>query len=366
MKSQKNLKTINSLYIHIPFCEHICFYCDFPKLLLRTGYEKKYLSVLLSELKAQKINHKLKTIYIGGGTPSCMNLEPLLKALQKYIAKDTEFTIEANVLNINKDLLTTYKKYHVNRISLGIQAMNDSLLKVLGRRHNKKDVVNRIKLIKQYIPNINVDLIYGFKELSNKLLKEELKDYLALDVNHISTYSLEIHRGTKFYNDGRKELDSSLVRDQFDLIYNALTKHAYTRYEISNFARIGYASKHNVTYWKDEPYYGIGLGAASYIGSYRYKNTLNMLTYLNKKFIAEKEKISVEDDKKYYLMLNLRLSEGLNLKDYQKRFGSNLLVEKKNEIEKLKKHKLIKINYNSLVTTYEGSMLLDIILKELF
>ena len=324
------------------------------------------MSVLLSELKAQKINHKLKTIYIGGGTPSCVNLVPLLKALQKYITSDTEFTIEANVLNINKELLTTYQKYHVNRISLGIQAMNDSLLKVLGRRHTKTDVINKIKLIKKYIPNINVDLIYGFKELTTKLLKEELKEYLKLDVNHISTYSLEIHEGTKFYNDKRVELDPSVIRNQFDLIYRTLTKHAYERYEISNFARIGYASKHNITYWKDEHYYGIGLGAASYINDYRYKNTLNMLTYLNKKYIAEKEKVTLSDDKKYYLMLNLRLTKGINLNAYKKRFGSDLLIEKKNELMKLKKHKLIKINYNSLVTTYEGSMLLDIILKELF
>lgn len=361
-----NPKTINSLYIHIPFCEHICFYCDFPKLLLSTGYEEKYITTLLSELKAQKINHKLKTIYIGGGTPSCVDLTPLLKALQKYITSDTEFTIEANVLNVNKDLLMTYKKYHVNRISLGIQAMNDSLLKVLGRRHTRIDVINKIKLIKRYIPNINVDLIYGFKELTSKLLKEELKEYLNLDVNHISTYSLEIHPGTKFYNEKRKELDPSLVRDQLDLIYRTLIKHGYTRYEISNFARTKCEAKHNITYWKDEHYYGIGLGAASYIGNYRYKNTLNMLTYLNKKYVTEKEKVTTSDDKKYYLMLNLRLKDGINLNVYKKRFKTNLLDEKKNEIEKLKKHKLIKINYNSLVTTYEGSMLLDIILKELF
>mgnify|MGYP003314719463 CR=1 FL=1 len=358
--------TINSLYIHIPFCEHICFYCDFPKLLLRSGYEKKYLDALLSELKAQKINHKLKTIYIGGGTPSCVDLTPLLKALQKYITSDTEFTIEANVLNINKELLMTYKKYHVNRISLGLQAMNDSLLKVLGRRHTKEMAINKIKLIKRYIKNVNVDLIYGFKELTNRLLKEELKDYLSLDVNHISTYSLEIHKGTKFYNEKRKEVDPSLMREQFDIIYQTLSKHGYHRYETSNFARKGFEAKHNLTYWKDEPYYGIGLGAASYIGNYRYKNTLNMLTYLNKKYVDEKEKVTLEDDKKYYLMLNLRLTEGINLKAYASRFKINLVEEKKEEIEKLKKHKLIKINYNNLVTTYEGSMLLDIILKELF
>ncbi|MCQ2792245.1 MAG: radical SAM family heme chaperone HemW [Bacilli bacterium] len=362
----RNPKTINSLYIHIPFCRHLCFYCDFPKLLLNHDFETKYMKMLLIELKAQKINHKLKTIYIGGGTPSCVNLLPLLKALQKYINAKTEFTIEANVLDINEQLLRTYQHYRVNRLSLGIQSTHDKLLKVLGREHTKVDVFNKIKLIKKYINNINIDLIYGFKELTNKLLVDELNDYLRLNVNHISTYSLEIHPGTKFYNDHRKELDSSLVREQFDIIYDNLTRHGYIRYETSNFAKKGYQAKHNLTYWKDEEYYGIGLGAASFIGQYRYKNTLNFFEYLKGRFISQKEKITLADDKKYYLMLNLRLADGINLKDYQHRFKTNLLDEKKTSIQSLKVRKLVKTNYNNLVTTYEGSMLLDIILEELF
>ncbi len=366
MKKLKNQKTINSLYIHIPFCRNICFYCDFPKLLKNPDLEKKYLIALIKELKSQKINHKLKTIYIGGGTPSSVNLLPLFKELSKYLDKDTEFTVEANVLDINIDLLKQYKNYGVNRISLGVQSLNNDLLIVLGRKHCRLDVLNKIKLTKRYIKNINVDLIYGYKELSLEKLKKEIKDYLNLNVNHISTYSLEIHKCTKFYNDKRKDLDTSIVREQFDLIYSSLTNHGYNRYEISNFAKEGYESKHNITYWKDNEYYGIGLGAASYKNKVRYKNTLNIFNYLSGKYQMEKEKISLEDDKKYYLMLNLRLSDGIKLKEYKKRFNIDLLDEKREAINKLIKRKLLLIKNDYLLTTYEGSMLLDIILEELF
>lgn len=361
-----NPKTINSLYIHIPFCKHICFYCDFPKLLLNKKWAEQYLDALLIELKKQKINHKLKTIYIGGGTPTAIDLTRLLKALQPFLRKDTEFTIEGNLLDLTPNLLKNYKRYGVNRLSLGVQSTNDRILKVLGRRHTKKDVFNKIKLAKAYIKNINLDLIYGFAELNQKDLKSELDDYLALDVNHISTYSLEIHPGTKFYLDKRKEMDQTKVRQQFDLIYQTLTKHGYIRYEISNFAKKGYESQHNLTYWKDEQYYGIGLGAASYISNYRYKNTLNFNSYLAKKFVMEKELVRQEDDKKYYLMLNLRLASGISLTSYRKRFKEDLLISKAKEIKKLQVRNLLKINYNNLVTTYDGSMLLDIILRELF
>jgi len=361
----KNIKKkINSLYIHIPFCSSICFYCDFPKILKIKKYEDKYIDALIKELGNLKINHKLKTIYIGGGTPSCILLDKLFIQLEKYIDKSTEFTIEANPLDINKKLLINYKKHHVNRLSLGVQSTNNKILKILGRKHTKNDVIKSINLAKKYIKNINIDLIYGFNELTNEILLSELKDYLKLNVNHISTYSLEIHKGTKFYNDHRKEEDD-LIADQFKLIYKTLSKK-YHRYEISNFAKIGYESKHNLTYWNDDFYYGIGLGAASYINNYRYKNTLNIDEYLKGKFIKEKELVTIDDDKHYYLLLNLRKESGINLIDYQNRFNEDLLKVKSKEINKLINEKLLILSKKNLKYTFEGSMLLDIILRELF
>lgn len=361
----KKTSHINSLYLHIPFCHHLCFYCDFPKLLILKGYPERYLVALIDEIKSLKITHPLKTIYIGGGTPSAINLTRLFKALTPYINQDTEFTVEGNVLDFNEALLKEYKRYHVNRISLGVQAMDDALLKILGRQHHKADVINKVKLIKKYIPNINVDLIYGFKELTKRKLLNELDDYLSLKPTHISTYALEIHKGTKFYQE-RKELDQDVIREQFDLIYKHLTTAGYHRYEISNFAKKGYEAKHNLTYWNDNEYYGCGLGAAGYVNNVRYKNTLNINEYIKGHYRMEEEKITQDDDKKYYLMLNLRKSDGVDLDDYQKRFRVNLLNEKNTVINKLIKQKLLKIKYTNLVTTYEGSMLLDIILRELF
>jgi len=358
-------KTINSLYIHIPFCNAICPYCDFAKAIKREELVKPYLSSLIHELKSLKINHKLKTIYIGGGTPTSIDLSLLLNELDKYIDKSTEFTIEGNVLDFNNDLLKLYKSHHVNRISLGVQSTNNMILKVLGRNHTRSDVINKIKLIKKYIKNINIDLIYGFKELSEKILIDELKDYIALDVKHISTYSLEIHEGTKFYNEKRKELDDNKIRKQFDIIFKYLTKHKFVRYEISNFSKLGYESKHNLTYWNNDEYYGIGLGAASYVNGVRGTNTRNITSYINKKYNRELEKINLSDDKKYTYMLNLRKSDGISLNEYKKKYKIDLLKEKP-VINKLIKQKLLVIKNKNLITTYNGSMLLDIILRELF
>ncbi|MCQ2794115.1 MAG: radical SAM family heme chaperone HemW [Bacilli bacterium] len=356
---------IKALYLHIPFCHALCPYCDFPKLLLIKRYVKEYLPALIKELKSLKINHPLKTIYIGGGTPTSINLLPLLKALQPYISRDTEFTIEGNVLDFNPDLLKQYKKYHVNRISLGVQAMDNRLLKVLGRDHLAIDVMRKVALIKRYIKNINVDLIYGFIELSNEALKKELAVYQKLGVKHISTYALEMHPGTKFYSKHKKSMDSAKVRTQFDIIYHCLTKHGYIRYETSNFAKPGFMSKHNLIYWRDEEYYGVGLGAAGYIRGYRYQNTRNIEEYIKGRYHLNKEKVTKDDDKQYYLMLLLRTKDGINLADYKKRFGMNLLLEKP-VITSLIKRGLLMKNKTHLFTTYEGSMLLDIILREIF
>ena len=366
IKKKIKTKKITSLYIHIPFCKNICYYCNFPKIILIKSLVKKYLKTLILELKSLKINHKLKTIYIGGGTPTCINLESLLKKLQPYLYYGTEFTIEGNIDDFNEKMLKKFLKYHVNRLSLGIQSTNNKILKILGRKHTKKKIFNKIKLIKKYFSNINIDLIYGFNELKNKILIEELQDYLSLNVNHISTYSLEINKGTIFFNQHKKESNDFFVRKQFDIIYQTFIKNNYIRYEISNFAKKKYQSKHNLNYWYNNEYYGIGLGAASYINNYRIKNTLNMNEYLKKNYIYEKEKITKNDMKKYFLMLNLRTYKGVNLIIYQKKFNENLLIAKKNEINDLIINKLLIIKNNNLLTTYNGSMLLDIILRKLF
>lgn len=359
------MKKIKSLYIHIPFCKSICFYCNFSKMIYFSSFAKKYLKELIKELRLLKIKNKLKTIYIGGGTPTCVNLKSLLVELQPYINKNTEFTIEGDILDFNEKLLIEYKKYHVNRVSLGIQSTNDEILKLLGRKHTRSDIFEKIKLIKKFFSNINVDLIYGLNILSEKKIISELNDYVKLKVKHISTYCLEINEGTVFFNKHKKQLDDNLARKQFDIIYYFLIKKGYCRYETSNFAKKKYESKHNLVYWKNEKYYGIGLSSASFNGKERIKNTSSLNNYLKGKYILEKEKITKKENLKYYLMLNLRLTSGINLKE-MKQIGYDLLSKKEKEIKELVKQNLLKINKNNLCTTYEGSMLLDLILRKLF
>lgn len=358
-------KKIDSLYIHIPFCKKICFYCDFPKMLFFAPLVKKYLTVLLKELALLKIKHKLKTIYIGGGTPTCVDLKPLLVKLQPLIGPNTEFTVEGDVLDFNQKKLKEYRKYHVNRISLGIQSTDNQILKILGRQHTCEDIFTKVKLIKKFFSNINADLIYGFSDLNMHQLQDELKDYLQLGFQHISTYSLEINPGTLFFNQHKPKMNDEQVRKQFDFIYHFLSKNGFHRYEISNFAKKKCEAKHNLTYWKNENYYGIGLGAASFINNYRIKNTLNLNEYLQGKFILNREKITPKENEKYYLMLNLRLTKGINLKKFQQKFKYDLLIKKKEIIQELVKQKLLKMNKFNLCTSYDGSMLLNFILIKL-
>ena len=333
-------KKIYSLYIHIPFCKHICYYCDFPKMFLIKKFVNKYIKTLIFELNSLNIKHKLKTIYIGGGTPTSINLEPLLKKLKKYVSKNTEFTIEGDINDFNKKKILIYKKNGINRISLGIQSTNNEILKVLGRTHTRENIFEKIKLIKKYFSNINADLLYGFSELNIKKLQQTIKDYLSLNFKHISAYSLEINKNTVFFNQNKKPLCDNLVFKQFNYIFKKLTKNGFIRYEISNFAMKNFESKHNLNYWKNNEYYGIGLGAAGFINGIRYKNTLSINNYLKKNFIYEKEKISLEENKKYYLMLNLRTSKGLNIKEYEEKFHENFLEKNKKII-----NYLVKKNY---------------------
>ncbi|MBP5301465.1 MAG: radical SAM family heme chaperone HemW [Bacilli bacterium] len=357
---------IYSLYIHIPFCKHICFYCDFPKLFLINNIVDKYLKTLIFELQKLKINHKLKTIYIGGGTPTSVKLTLLLKALKKYVDKNTEFTIEGDINDFNKKKILEFKKNGVNRISIGVQSTDNKILRHLGRAHTKEQIFKKMQLIKQYFSNINIDLIYGFNELSIKKLRHILKEYLSLGVQHISTYSLEIKKGTIFFNQNKKEADDKLVCRQFDIIFDTLTKNNFFRYEISNFSKKGFESKHNLNYWKNKEFYGIGLGAASYVNGFRYKNTLSMTEYLKKNFICEREKISLAENKKYYVMLNLRTSQGINLDEYKKVFSEDFFEKNKEKIKYFIKKKFLRKNKKNIIATYDGSMVLDRIIMDFF
>ena len=353
------MNNIHSLYIHIPFCDKICDYCDFTKLQYFRNFAINYLKALKDELESYQIKD-LKTIYVGGGTPTALEDDlflELLEMIDPYKKGVIEYTFEANPESLSLNKIKMLKEHGVNRISLGVQTTNDKILKAINRDHNFDQVKAAIKNLKENdIDNINVDLILGLPHTSEKILKEDLQNILNLDVKHISCYGLTVNPHTVLFNKGFKEPEGDLLRRYYDIVEEILTKNGFTHYEVSNWAKPGFESKHNLTYWRNQEYYGVGLGASGYIAETRYKNTVNLSQYLNRVFVNEKENVSSRDKITYQIMLNLRTKEGLDIK---------YVEDKKEVVEQLLKDGLIIKKENKLIPTYEGMMILDQIVLQL-
>ena len=244
----------------------------------------------------------------------------------------------------------------MNRISLGVQTTNDKILQNVNRDHNFEQVETAIRNLKeQGIDNINVDLILGLPHSSKAILKQDIQNVLSLDIKHISCYGLTIHPHTVLFSKGYQEPEGDILREYYDIVEDILKENDFIHYEVSNWCKPGYQSEHNLTYWRNEQYYGCGLGASGYIGETRYKNTVNLSQYLKRAFVFEKEHVSEQDKSTYQIMLNLRTIEGLDIS-----FAKN----KEKEINELVSSGLLTIKDNHLIPTYEGMMVLDqIILK---
>ena len=262
-----------SAYIHIPFCDKLCNYCDFCKIYSNDLIIDKYLKALEQDIKENYKNEILKTIYIGGGTPSSLSISHLTKLMKivKLLKLDNnyEFTFECNPENITEEKLKLLKKSGINRISLGVESTNDKFLKYLGRNHDFKMIKEKVSLIKKYISNINVDLIYALPGESIIDLKKDLENIVKLDVNHVSTYSLEIHQHTILSIRKIKNISSDIDSDMYELICNFLKENGFNHYEVSNFCKDNTYSRHNMVYWNNNEYYGFGLGASGYVNSIR-------------------------------------------------------------------------------------------------
>ena len=352
------MNNIHSLYIHIPFCNKICDYCDFTKLQYFRNFAVSYLKVLKDELASYRIKN-LKTIYVGGGTPTALEDDlflELLNIIDPYKDGVQEYTFEANPESLSLNKIKMLKEHGVNRISLGVQTTNNKILQAVNRDHTFEQVKETIKNLKENgIDNINIDLILGLPHSSKKILKEDLKNILSLDIKHISCYGLTVNPHTALFNKGFQEPESDVLRDFYDLTEQTLKENGFIHYEVSNWAKPGYMSEHNLTYWRNEEYYGCGLGASGYIKDIRYKNTVNLSQYLNRAYVFEKEKVSDKDKIIYQIMLNLRTIEGLDIE---------FVKDKQDEINKLSSSGLIKINSDRIIPTYDGMMVLDqIILK---
>ncbi len=359
-------KKINSLYIHIPFCEHICSYCDFTKLFYNKKFSEPYVKALLYEISTYKIS-KVDTIYIGGGTPTALSdaeFELVLKNVSTYLSSGGEFSVEANVENLTPNKILLMKKYGVTRVSIGVESTDDKTLKLIGRHHTFSDAVKQVNELKKYF-EVNVDLIYGFPSQSLEDLKNDLNNILSLETNHIAIYSLIVEKNTVFYNQGIIEQNEDDSRLFYDYIVNTLRKFGYKRYEVSNFARNEKYSRHNLTYWHDEEYYGVGLGASGYVNGHRYVNTKNLDNYLNHKFIDYEEKLTEKEKIEDFLLCNFRLEDGFLASNFKNKFGKEFTEMFADKIQKLIKNKLLIINNDRISLSDEGIALLDRVLLEL-
>jgi len=330
------------LYIHIPFCHKICNYCDFPKRVSNLFWMEKYLDSLIKEFE-NRIDiikkYTIKSIYIGGGTPSSLP-NNLLDKLLNWISlnldyKDIEYTIEANPEDLNIDFIKTIKKYNINRLSIGVQSFNKSVQNVINRGCSYLDLKEKMQNLAYFgLNNVNLDYMYGILPLSLEEIKEDLDLLISLNPTHISTYSLILEEKTvlyhKYLNNEFNIIDPDLEANTYYYIQDYLNNNGFVQYEISNFSKIGYQSIHNFIYWSNERYLGLGLGASSYIGNVRFKNPSNLKDYLeldldNENYYEEVEYLSNVDTEYYQIITNLRTIKGINIEEFNNKFKTDFI-----------------------------------------
>ncbi|MBR4618980.1 MAG: radical SAM family heme chaperone HemW [Bacilli bacterium] len=357
--------TTKSCYIHIPFCKKICSYCDFCKVFYNEKYVKNYLNSLEKEIKEKYQGEKLETIYIGGGTPSVLSIDELkylFKIISIFHKEDKyELTIECNFDSLTKDKLLLFKENGVNRLSLGLQTTDYNVLNKLNRDLDLKYVKELIRYSKSIgLNNINIDLMYAFPFSNMDILKQDIEFILSLDIKHISTYSLIIEKNTKLYIDNIKNISEDIDLEMYNYIHNKLIENGYRHYEISNFAKEKYQSKHNLVYWKNKSYYGFGLSASSYINNERITNTRSITKYINNNIDRTVEQLNINDKMVYEMILGLRLDEGVSLEQFYLKY--NKRITEVFNIEELIKNKYLVIEDDHLKVPFDKWYVINSIL----
>lgn len=320
---------MEAVYIHIPFCKHICAYCDFPKVLHIDSFVEDYLESLKREIEDNYEGERIKSLYIGGGTPSCMTKRERIKLFRILsifnLAPDCECTFEINPNDIDEDLLDDIVAGGINRVSIGVESFDPGKLKILEREIDYEDLEHKLDLIrKRGIENINLDLMYAVPGEKLNVLKQDLKKLISLKPTHISTYSLILEDHTKLKNQNTEYISEDLDRKMYDTICEKLKKSGFNHYEVSNFSLPGYESRHNLNYWNNNEYYGFGLGASGYKDAFRYTNTKNLHEYIDGAYKKESLLMSYKDQMDNEIMLGLRKLEGINVDDFYNRYGENI------------------------------------------
>ena len=332
------------LYVHVPFCLRKCRYCDFLSFECRDERAlSQYADALCREISTRYEEWPYKvvdTIYIGGGTPSILPAEDMKRVVECIcsnfaLADDPEITIEANPATIDDRKLETYLESGINRISIGVQSFDKSILNLLGRVHDKNDALNAVRMAKKAgFNNVNVDMMFGIPGQTLKMWRDSLRQCIFLRPEHISLYSLQIEEGTPFYkmmeNGTLEPTPDSVDRTMYHDAVDMLTQAGYHHYEISNGALPGFESRHNLKYWSYREYLGLGPGASSFIGGHRFKNISSVLEYL--KYIKQGlppvkpedvEKYTLRDDMGVYVFTGLRKTEGFDIRDFEETFRTD-------------------------------------------
>lgn len=374
------------IYIHIPFCKQKCYYCDFISYANKGEKVKEYIECLQKEIEIESNGYKneeykITTIYIGGGTPSFIDalyIERIINTIkQNYkLYEKPEITIEVNPGTINEEKIEKYKEIGINRISIGLQTTNDKLLKQIGRIHTYEEFLNCYKLVsKSKINNVNVDLMLALPNQTIEDLEESLQKVINLKPNHISLYSLILEEDTKLeemVNKNEVKLPSEdIERRMYWNVKKILEENEYIHYEISNFAKKGFESKHNMNCWNQKEYLGFGIAAHSYIKNKRYCNTNNIEEYIknvksnnliNNRTICEVQN-KIEEQKEY-MLLGLRKTQGIDIQEFKNKFIDNPIYIFHKELEKLVKEELIEIDLNQIRLTSKGLDFANLVWEE--
>ena len=316
------------IYIHIPFCSSICSYCDFPKVLYCQKYVNLYLDNLEAEILKRYKGEVVKSIYIGGGTPSSLNtleLKKLLAIIKIFHCEEKiEFTVEANVESLDEEKIKILADNGVNRVSLGVQSFDSANLVELNRHHSKREVFRVVEVLRRYgIDNISVDIIYGVSD-DLRVLEADVDAVLALNIPHVSFYSLIIEDNTLFGIRGREYISEEVEYLMYSSIEERMLALGYNHYEVSNYSRVGYESVHNINYWRNGFYYGFGLGAVSFVENKRINNTKNLSKYLRGLYQEEEVNEDFERQVSNALILGLRMVQGIDVLDFKKRYGVDI------------------------------------------
>ena len=323
-----------SAYVHIPFCTQICYYCDFSKVFIKNQPVDSYLEHLIEEYHSYDIQ-KLRTLYIGGGTPTALSAPQLAFLLEKLTDKLDlsyleELTIEANPGDLDEEKIAVLKDSPVNRVSLGVQTFNDRMLKQIGRSHSEKDIYENIANLKKAgFDNISIDLIYALPKQTMEDVKINVAKAIALDIPHMSLYSLILENHTVFMNRMRRGKlplpKEDLEAEMFEYIIAELEKAGFEHYEISNFSKPGFESRHNLMYWDNAEYYGIGAGASGYVDGVRYKNHGPIRHYLQAveagNARVQEEVLTLKEKMEEEMFLGLRKKSGVSKKRFEEKFG---------------------------------------------